>query len=166
VTEFPDTELSRRLRANRGRRLRPEFAARIERAFGYRPDDADFLDVRESDRLAAEVRARLRTGRSRTWPESRRAAVFEHVRQLADLIGEDHSSYLACFGGWEDIGALRVRSRVVLEGFQEFWEEGREPVCLLNADLGDGLFLDYTDPEQLYGADEYELYGWGAFDPA
>jgi hypothetical protein len=30
-------------------------------------------------------------------------------------------------------------------------------------ELGSGLFLAYTDPDQLFGADDYELFTWGAF---
>ncbi len=60
MDESPETELGRRLRANRGRKLRPEFTARIERAFGFEPEEEDFLDLPETDRLQNELLARLR----------------------------------------------------------------------------------------------------------
>jgi hypothetical protein len=164
VSEFPDTELSRRLRANWGRRLRPEFLVRFEAAFRYEPQDADFADIAETDRLEREVLARLRDLQpSLTWPESRRKDVFAHLRAVGEGLGDEHASYLVLFGESEYIGALRVRSRVALDSAREFWQEGGEPICLLTDDLDDGLFLDYTEPKQMFGADGYELYAWGAF---
>lgn len=166
MTEFPDTELSRRLRANWGRRLRPELVARFDAAFGYAPQDADFADLPETDRLGGELLARLRDLRpSLTWPESQREGVFAHLHGLADAISDDHVSYLLFFGGWEYVGAIRAPSHVVLASAAAFWQEGREPVCLLTTDASDGFFLDYTEPEQMFGADEYELFAWGTFGP-
>jgi hypothetical protein len=57
-----------------------------------------------------------------------------------------------------------VSSAAALSSAEAFWQEGREAFCLFTADLDDALFLDYTDPNQMFGADEYELYCWGDFE--
>lgn len=164
MSSFPDTELSRRLRANWGRRLRPELVARFQAAFGYEPQEVDFADLPETDRLGGALLAHLRDRRpSLTWPESRREDVFAHLQGLADAISDEHVSCLLFFGGWEYVGAIGVRSHAALASAAAFWQEGGEPVCLLSTDASDGFFLDYTGPDQMFGANEYELFLWGAF---
>jgi hypothetical protein len=144
MSEFPDTELSRRLRANRGRRLRPQFNARIEKALGYRPNDDDFLDIRSTDKLVAQLPDYL----ERTWPESEWLSLRARLNELAAKLGKEHSSYLVFFEDWEYLGALRVPSAVLLESAQSFWKPGWEALGLVTDKSRDGFWLDYTDPDR------------------
>src|SRR5687768_11176251 len=80
-------ELSRRLRANRGRLGRHRFTARVERALGTRITERDVLDLATTDQLTEVVAARVKAERPiRTWPESQRAAVFEHLGEIAQRL--------------------------------------------------------------------------------
>jgi hypothetical protein len=162
VTEFPDTELSRRLRANRGRRLRPEFDQRVEEALGYRPTQEDFLDVRRTDELVSKLRTRSSQTVTRTWPESEWPSLRARLYELATRLGGEHS-YLLFFQDWEYLGALRVRTAVLLHCTESFWKQGWEALCLVTDKGRDGFWLDYTDPNQMRGEDEYELRCWGTF---
>jgi hypothetical protein len=146
--------------------LLPDFAARVESGFGYRPEADQFADLQTTDRLQADLASRLpRMQPATTWPESRRTDVFEHLHLVADGLGSEHSTFLACFGGWEYLGALRMLSAGALRSAESYWNEGREAFCLLADNLEHGLFLDHTDPDQLHGEDEYELFCWGDFLP-
>jgi hypothetical protein len=163
MSEFPDTELSRRLRANRGRRLRPEFDARVEKALGYSPSDDDFLDIPSTDKLLAQLRTRSTERVKRTWPESEWLSLRARLYELGARLGREHSSYLAFFEDWEYLGALRVRSAILLESAEIFWKPGCEDLSLVTDEGRDGFWLDYTDPDQMQGDDEYELECWGEF---
>jgi hypothetical protein len=164
VTEPNDQDLSRRLRANRAGHIRPGFTARIERALGSRVDASDVLDLVATDGLAEALAVRLKAEPpTRTWPEAQRSAVVEYLGGIAHRLDPAHVSYLTYFEGWEELGALRLHSAAVCAQADAIWEEGAEPLCLLARDLSDGLFLDYTEPAQMQGADEYELWIWGAF---
>ena len=132
----PEGDLSRRLRANRGRQHRHEFTARVERALGTRITAGDVLD---------------------------RAEVIGHVNAISKNLKENHVSYMIYFRGWEELGALRVRSAGACAHVAGLWDERAEAFCLVTEDVSDGLYLDYTDPDQLNGDDEYELWAWGAF---
>lgn len=159
-------DLGRRLRANRGRRRRHRFTARIERAIGTRVTERDVLDLATTDRLAEAVAARIKAEHpTRTWPKSQREAVFEHLGEVAQQLDPDHSSCLILFQGWDDLGAFRLRSADACAHGQALWDEGAEALCLVTQDLSDGLYLDYTESEQMNGDDEYELWTWGAFAP-
>ena len=126
VGEFPDTELSRRLRANRGRRLRPDFDTRVEEALGYRPSDDDFVDIPSTDKLLAQLRTRSTETVERIWPESEWLSLRARLYELAARLGNEHSSYLAFFEEWQCLGALRVRSAVLLRGAEGFWKPAWE----------------------------------------
>jgi hypothetical protein len=144
--------------------MRPGFTARIERALGSRLDARDVLDLVTTDGLAEALSVRLRAEPpTRTWPESQRAVVLEYLSDIAGALDPAHLSYLTYFEGWAELGALRLRSAAVCAQADAIWEEGAEPLCLLARDLSDGLFLDYTEGDQMQGADEYELWIWGAF---
>ena len=156
-------ELERRLRANRGKVHRPAFMASVERTVGLRVADGHFLDLEATDRLAAEISAALRaTEPIRRWPATERSAVFGYVQRLSRQLDRNHSSCLAFFDHWLELGALRVPSSAVLAASEELWSEGSEPFCLATMDLLDVVYLDYTEPEQAPG-EEYELFAWGAF---
>jgi hypothetical protein len=164
VTKPDDQDLGRRLRANRGRHMRPGFTARIERALGRRVDASDVLDLVATDGLSKALAVRLKAEPpTRTWPESQRREVFDHLKNIGGTLDPAHVSYLTYFEGWEELGALRLHSAAVCAQADSIWEESAEPLCLLATDLKDGLFLDYTEPAQMHGADEYELWIWGAF---
>lgn len=144
--------------------MRPGFTARIERALGSRIDARDVLDLVTTDGLAEALSERLKAEPpTRTWPESQRAAVVEYLSDIARALDPAHVSYLTYFEGWEELGALRLHSAAVCAQADAIWEEGAEPLCLLARDFSDGLFLDYTEGAQMQGADEYELWIWGAF---
>ena len=160
----PEGDLSRRLRANRGRQHRHEFTARVERALGTRITAGDVLDLATTDRLAEAVATRLRADPpTLTWAEARRAEVIGHVNAISKNLKENHVSYMIYFRGWEELGALRVRSAGACAHVAGLWDERAEAFCLVTEDVSDGLYLDYTDPDQLNGDDEYELWAWGAF---
>jgi len=157
-------DLGRRLRANRGRLARPGFRASIERAIGTRVAESDFLDLETSNHLAEEITTRLRRGRrDRSWPESQEDAAVEHLLAIGNRIDVGHSSFLALFEGWDELGALRVNSSIALANFRALWQKGREPLCLITTDLRDGLYFDHTEPEQQHGEDAFELWAWGVF---
>ena len=156
-------QLGRRLRANRGRLLRPGFRASIERAIGSRVAEGDFLDLATSDHLAKEVRTRLRHRRDRSWPESQEDTAAEHLLGVGRNIDASHSSFLMFFESWDELGALRVNSSGVLAHFRSLWQKDREPLCLITTDLHDGLYFDHTDVEQLDDEDSFELWAWGVF---
>jgi hypothetical protein len=85
MAEFPDTELSRRLRANWGRRMLPDFTMRVERGLLYTPQAVDFVDLPATDRLGKAFLERLQEIEpSKTWPESQRERVFDHLRSIAE----------------------------------------------------------------------------------
>jgi hypothetical protein len=163
MTEYPDTELSLRLRANWGRRLRPEFVARIEETLGYRPSNEDFLDIERTDDLRAKLRTRSTETATRTWPESEWSSLRARFLDFAASIGSEHFSYLAFFNEWDRIGALRVRSAVLLASAESFWRLTSDSVGLVTEDASDGFWLDYTHQKQMRGDDEYELRCWGEF---
>ena len=95
--------------------------------------------------------------------EARRAEVIGHVNAISKNLKENHVSYMIYFRGWEELGALRVRSAGACAHVAGLWDERAEAFCLVTEDVSDGLYLDYTDPDQLNGDDEYELWAWGAF---
>ena len=165
VGEFPDTELSRRLRANRGRRLRPDFDTRVEEALGYRPSDDDFVDIPSTDKLLAQLRTRSTETVERIWPESEWLSLRARLYELAARLGNEHSSYLAFFEEWQCLGALRVRSAVLLRGAEGFWKPAWEALSLVTDEGRDGLWLDYvhTNDPQSPTEYEYELRCWGEF---
>jgi hypothetical protein len=162
--EFPDTELNRRLRANRGRLLRPDLSDRFERSFRYRPASDDFLDVRQTDGLLRglrERRERPSVPTVATWPDAQRDQCIEHLQQLGRTIGDEHVSYLY-LQEWEYLGALRVQTAALLLSIGAFWEEG-EQLSLLTEDLADVLLLDHNEWDLSCPDDEYEVRAWGAF---
>ena len=78
-------------------------------------------------------------------------------------MGAEHVSYLVFFEDWEYLGALRVPSAVLLGSAESFWKPGWEALSLVTDEGRDGFWLDYTDPDQMLGEDEYELSCWGEF---
>ena len=89
--------------------------------------------------------------------------MFAHLAQIGQQLDLGHCSYLTYFEGWSELGALRLRSADACKQGSALWDEGGEALCLVSEDVSDGLYLDYTESEQLNGADEYELWAWGAF---
>ena len=141
---------------------RHRFTVRVERALGTRITECDVLDLATTDQLTEVVAARVKAERPiRTWPESQRAAVFEHLGEIAQRLDPDHFSYLTYFQGWSELGALRLRSIDACANGAALWEEGAEALCLVTDDVSDGLYLDHTESEQMNGDDEYELWAWG-----
>jgi hypothetical protein len=136
-------------------------------SFGHELTENDFLDLPETDRLEESARQRLREfGPTRTWPEPEELAVFRFLDEVSEWIAAEHASCLLLFDGSGDLGAVRVSSRMVLGAVRGFWKRDREPLCLLTADLRDGLYLDHTPSDQAPGEDEFELWTWGAFAEA
>jgi hypothetical protein len=154
--KFPDTELSRRLRANWGRRLQPDFIQLIARTLGYWPKDRDFLGPRESDELFRtwEKHWSWDTPPTTTRPHSEPSAFSRDLGEVADRLGPDHRSYLVLFRDWEHLGALRVRSADLLSRGAFVFSDLGETLALLTNNPEEFALLDYTGPDQLDDGEE------------
>jgi hypothetical protein len=150
------TRLDERLRAERGRRARPNVVADVERLTGERPDLDDFLSAEATDRLTA-MYLNASSGRSnyrQTWSTALRSEMAKAVTGVADRLSCVKAYWLHQHSG--DTGAVRVNVAAVLR--HTTFSEGDHDVILVSDIAEDGLRLAWDHlPE------EFELVLWGSF---
>lgn len=163
--DLPERDLSFRLRANAGRRMRDGWTQAFFEATGVRLDDATFVDLAETEELLKTFTRQLQEDRER----HRVVVPAERVQSLQEVLaGEafrfaDTPAYV--FPDVVDcLGAVRVRAGTVMQHSASVRGLLKHDLRLLAASCDGGLCLelDYYASDGAYVRDGvFTLSSWG-----
>jgi hypothetical protein len=150
-----------RLRANRGRRVWPEFRRALSVAIDAQVKDEQRLPVETTEHVRSEFIRRLKSRTDMqhvTRDGTGLADLIVMVERVATQVGDADAILLHQFDALT--GAVMVNANTVLRNARRTWAVTGQDLFLTTADAADGLCLELNHE---FRRDTYELHLWGRF---